>query len=31
LEERVKQGMTEDEFETLRSLLIKLVKIFGQP
>jgi Transcriptional regulators len=31
LEERVKRGMTEDEFETLKALLIKLVNIFGQP
>lgn len=31
LEERVKRGMTEEEFETLKALLIKLVNIFGQP
>lgn len=28
LEERVKAGMTADEFETLKSLLVKLVRIF---
>lgn len=31
VEERVKRGMTADEFETLRSLLIKMVKLFEQP
>jgi DNA-binding MarR family transcriptional regulator len=31
VEERVKRGMTEEELETLRALLVKMVKIFGQP
>lgn len=30
VEEIVKQGMTEEEFETLKSLLIKMVNIFEQ-
>ena len=29
VEERVRRGMTEDEFETLRALLVKMVRIFN--
>ncbi|REK56554.1 MAG: MarR family transcriptional regulator [Thermobacillus sp.] len=31
VEERVKQGMTGEEFAALKALLVKLVNIFGQP
>jgi DNA-binding MarR family transcriptional regulator len=31
VEDRVRRGMTEDEFETLRALLVKMVKIFDRP
>lgn len=31
VEDRVKQGMTEEEFETLKALLVKLVNLFGPP
>lgn len=31
VEDRVKRGMTEDEFETLKALLVKMVSLFGRP
>jgi DNA-binding MarR family transcriptional regulator len=30
VEEKVKRGMTKDEFETLKALLVKMVRIFHQ-